>query len=529
MPISSELIRDFTNKNHVDINGDLIQNIIERILISNNNNRSREANIEKYIVSTYSKIAEEFERTRAESMLNSPDTASKTSSYEFFAGYVNIVSEIAKETSARLVSQVDVEKENLIKAVDDAKRVYEDAKKELDTGVNNYKARHNGSTEGIDIIDDYKKLKDNAEIAKIKLKNAEEKQAQGVNAIPPFEQSEPYFGMSANTAKALLEKQVKSCNYMELRREQIERSGIRTNNYVLEIEKANIPDNVTYKAATVEQKRKLQEIHATKQIMQEKLDSRTTGSFAWFKKWWYRKDIAALNSYMNAANQTLNRAKFDEQDAADAIDAMTKRGFFHDEYKASGAETFLNEQLAENTMLKERLKEKYVNKDKYIDAAAKKDAVSQMFEVRFRPTAIKKDLIEQINIGNQISKEFVQGNTSLDQKAKSVFNMNMKKLRAMKEHFEKYADPRRRRSNEEIQNNYNQVIENFDRVEREFILQNPDYVPVTIENIQTSMTKRESLADIVSEDIKDNLANTEVSQPVVKDPSVAKKDQIINS
>ena len=259
MPTSQELIRNLNQQAHVEINGDLIRSTIGNLLSKTNDQQMREENIRKFITNTYSQIAEEFERRRAEGMLTSSDTASKITSYEFFTGYVNIVSEIAKESSAQLLTQVETEKEHLKRVVANAKKAYDDAKKELETRENNYKARHNGSLEGIEDIPDYKKYRDDVEIANIKLDNALERQEQGVNSIDAFEPT-PYFGMSAKTAKSLLEKQIKTCNYMDLRREQIERVGFKSNSYVIEIENANIPEDVTYKTATVEQKRKMQQI-----------------------------------------------------------------------------------------------------------------------------------------------------------------------------------------------------------------------------------------------------------------------------
>ena len=131
MPTSQELIRNLNQQAHVEINGDLIRNTIGNLLSKTNDQQMREENIRKFITNTYSQIAKEFERRRAEDMLTSSDTASKTTSYEFFTGYVNIVSEIAKESSAQLLIQVETEKEDLKRVVADARKAYNDAKKEL--------------------------------------------------------------------------------------------------------------------------------------------------------------------------------------------------------------------------------------------------------------------------------------------------------------------------------------------------------------------------------------------------------------
>jgi hypothetical protein len=504
MPTSSELIRDFTNKNHIDINGNVIRNIIEGLMSKTNSNKMREENISKYIQNTYSQIAEEFERTRADNMLNSPDTASKTTSFEFFQGYVNIISEIAKEASNHVLSQGKAEIEHAKKAVEDAQKVYDDAKKEIENAENNYKARHDGSTNGIEIIEDYKKLKDNVEIAKIKLENAEAKRARGVDFIAPFQQSNPYFNMNADIAKDLLEKQVKSCNYMELRRAQIERLGIRTNSYVLEIENANIPESVTYKDATAEQKRKLQEIHATKQIMQEKLDSRTTGTFAWFKRWWYRKDIAALNSYMNAANQTLSRAKFDQQDAADAIDTMTNKGFFHDEYKASGAEKIFTEQMTRKLPESE------------IAATSKMPIKDQLLRLGFRPSTLYKDFLQQMEAYKEVKAHITANEKNIPEDVMTVFKKNSKKLREVK----KLYDDRTRTN---ALNDAERICKDIEN-ETLFKISHEDYHPTTFDALVEATSVKQSVKVDLETENKDK--NIEVSQPV-KDELVKNKDNIV--
>jgi hypothetical protein len=104
--------------------------------------------------------------------------------------------------------------------------------------------------------------------------------------------------------------------------------------------------------------------------------------------------------------------------------------------------------------------------------------------------------------------------------------MNMKKLKAMKDHYTKYADPRLKRSDEMIKENYDKVIAEFDKAESAFISQNPDYAPVNIESVQMSAPQRESISNVVAEDVKEVAANTEVSQPVLENEPVKKNEEI---
>ena len=507
MATSIDLIREFTNKNKVEVNGNLIRNMIESLLTKTNNQKMREENIGKYIESTYPQLAEEFERKRAIAMLYSPDTASKTTSFEFFNEYINIISTISQETSNRLMAEMNAQKEQLKKDVENAQKKYEDEQKALDTAVSNYKARHNGSTDGIDEIGDYKKLKDNAEIAKIKLEKARQKQNEGVGLITPLDQPKAYFGMTSKTVKDMLDNQVKTCTYMELRREQIETLGIRSNNYVLEIENAQIPESVTYKNANAEQRRKLQEIHATKQIMQEKLDSRTTGAFAWFKRWWYRKDIAALNNFMNTANRTLTNAKFTEQDAAEAIDIMTNKGFFHEEYMASGAEKVFEETLISKLPESE------------VAAVSKMSPEDQLLQMGFRPSEKYETFQKQMDAYRKIKDHIEKNEERIPRDVITVFQRNSKKLR---EAHNIYKNPSR---HSELSNIYKvcETIENelMNRVSHD------EYKPVTF----AKLVEDTSIKQNIKIDAKDlgNEKNVEVSQRVDDNPVKKHNDIVIGN
>jgi hypothetical protein len=231
-----------------------------------------------------------------------------------------------------------------------------------------------------------------------------------------------------------------------------------------------------------------------------------------------------MRDIIKAAEKTLKEVKFpNDRKTKDAVKekynqpavyAMDKDIIV--DYAAKIYDEYKNE-------YKNALKAINDNKDKDIAAAADKDGISAMFDVRFRPSANVDELKGQITIGNQISKEYVHNNRSLSPDAKKVFNANMQKLIVMKDHWDKYADPRRNRSEEEIQNHLNGILKQFDKAERDFIYNNPNYVPVTIEDVQKAMTVKEPVTVDVEENNKGNL---EMSKPVEIDPA-AKKEPVV--
>lgn len=287
-------------------------------------------------------------------------------------------------------------------------------------------------------------------------------------------------------------------------------------------------------------------IHSTymlKKILEEELKERG---------WWWRVrnwfgECKEMRDLIKAADKTLKDVKFPLEKGSE-VEESFEEDYIHpgekDIIKAAVRDNYAplkkaleekriaqekkleEERLAKEAKLEEerlakeaKLKEIDANKDKDVAAAAEKDLISQLFDPRYRPTTNADVLNDQIKIGNQLSKVYLYHNKEIDPAAKKVFKTNMEKIVLMKEHMTKYVDPALNRSEEEIQNHYDKVTQKFDQVERELIYQNPDYVPITVEDVDKAMTIKEP----VSVTLENENEKPELSAPVTEEKSLEKE------
>ena len=127
----------------------------------------------------------------------------------------------------------------------------------------------------------------------IQLKNAKERKNNLAEAVP-YEFSMDYFGIREADANAMLENQVNSYTYMEARRAQIKSAGATSPAFMRELENA-LNDTVSYHTANDEDKKRMQEVYATKQLMQERLDSKK-GLIGWLWKLVFRAETKAMRN-----------------------------------------------------------------------------------------------------------------------------------------------------------------------------------------------------------------------------------------
>ena len=88
-----------------------------------------------------------------------------------------------------------------------------------------------------------------------------------------------------------------------------------------------------------------------------------------------------MNNYIASASSALFNAGFDEVAAAEAIDAMSERGYFSGEYTAFTLDT-VNEKFAENEKIYAPLRDRKTEA-KLLSEMPLKD---QFFEIKFRPS-----------------------------------------------------------------------------------------------------------------------------------------------
>ena len=552
MPSSKELIEAFKQKNGVQVDGDLLTNAIWGLLVKNNDKNEREASIRKYVAeAAYPQIAAEFELEKGRKAIYHIQTENPAAKpLEFFEEYMNIISEIVKDASDRLIAQTNAEKERLEKRVTAAKAALDEAKTKLDNAEVAYKSHHNGSLEGIRNNSVYvEKYLQPFEHAKIALEQAEDNQEKYTGEVP-FEVSDPYFGMTADTVKTLLKNQEKSATFTEMRRAQLEAVGPAYPIYSSELLPA-FKDDVKYANASEEQKRGMQEVYATKKLMQEQLENKTGGLFGWFWRLWYYKDIKAINNYIKKATEALRKAEFDATAETEA-DAAMEQGYFSKEYKDLDVEKALEEMRAKKN-LKASAKKKIEEEKKEnvedlsntneketnvnlsdVKEAGKNEAVAtseteqkpeekesldpktekpfkdQIFEIGFRPAKEIEGLNAQIEESKLIGRLIKANKNVLPKDIVTVYTTNIKKMKEIKVRLEQ-----QKTNGGGAMNSADKVIDQYIADLQKTV--SPDYQPMTLEAVKAICPHEPVVVKL-----EENKEKIKLSNPV--NPAAPKKE-----
>lgn len=495
---SNELIRNFQEKNNVQIDSENIRITIDRILTVNADNKVREARIGEYILSVYPQIADEYERNRVQASVENTGNVAKSTALEFFEEYVNIISQIVKESSDSLAAQAVEEAEKAKKNLEAAEQKYQNEVDKYETAQFNVSIGTNVNME---------QYKTNLENAQIALASAKEKNDNAVS-FNPYESSMDYFGISGLNALKMLNNQLNTYNYMDMRRAQIESSGVTSPVYITELYSA-FPPKTTYQSASADDKRKMQEVYATKQIMQEKLDSKQ-GLSGWFWKLTHRAETKAMKNYIASANGALLATGFDEAAKAEAIDAMSERGYFSGEYTSSTLDA-VNEKFAENEKIYAPIRD---NKTE-IKIISEMPIKDQLFEIKFRPSKNVKTLNEQNQAYKEI-KKFVENNKNIPEDVIKVFEANRKKLRSVMGLYTRSQSvgPQEMDRRDDI----------CEKIEAELMMQvsHDNYKPMKFDEIKALNTQKEPM----KVDFNDKNVKEEFSQPVSENDLVKKNEGI---
>ena len=268
------------------------------------------------------------------------------------------------------------------------------------------------------------------------MSNAEKKLA-GVAPFKPYESSMDYFGIREEEAKYLLENQVNSATYINARRVQVATVGVAAPVFMNELNEA-FENKGSYQDASAGDKRRMQQVYATKQVMKETLDSKK-GFWGWvWKAITHRSEAKAMRNYINAAERSLSGANFDEAAENEAIEAMTKKGYLYGRYKRSGAESEIKEKFAENekkyALIREEQAKIEAKTEAEIEAISKLPLKDQFFEIKFRPSHDKETFEKQRLEYNKVAKivsEGVKSNT-IPKDVIEVFKATNKKFNAVK-------------------------------------------------------------------------------------------------
>ena len=508
-----ESIERFETSYGVKLNSENIENVIGRIFTNNDNNLERDMKIRENVMSWYAQIAAEYERNKVNSSVLNTDTVVKKTPFEFFEEYINVVSEIAKETSEHMIAASKADAEKAKKAVEDAIEARNAAQINLEekTVIAHEEAKKGTiKEESIQHIENtYKQRLENAEIA---LKNAQAKK-DGIVSIEPYESSLDYFGLSEADANNMLKAHVIRYTYKEARRAQIESVGLTSPAYMAELNKA-FENGASYQNASAEDKKRMQEVYATKQLVAEKLDSKK-GFFGWLWKLINRSETKAMRNYLAASEQALKNAGFDQAAETEAMTAMAEKGYFQDEYEASGIENTVKERFSENEKAFALMREKEAErkalekarKDEIkaeTEAIQKKPFKNQLFEIRFRPSTDYDTFKAQAKEYNEVGKFIKDNKDRIPKDVLSVFKANSKKVGKVKSYFGTSS-----KISEDSLERLDSICEEF---ENKLIseISVDTYKPVTYEEVKASASVKEQM--VVN--LENPNAEIEVAKPV---------------
>ena len=430
---SQELIYAFQAANSVVLDTKRLKDDITKLLTATQDNKTREERIGEYIKHEYPKIAGVFEFNKAKSTLMNRIDVPTTSSLEFFEGYVNIISEIVKETADSLTTQ-------------------------------------------------------------------------------PYEPSMDYFGIKEKEAKNLIEEQLNAAAYMDVRRAQIATVGVTDPAFMDDLTKA-FKNNASYQEASAGDKKRMQQVYATKQLMQAKLDSKK-GFVGWFWKLFHRTETKAMKNYINTAERALTGANFTDEAVAETMEAMTQKGYFYDLYNKSGVANDIKAKFAKNeekyASIRAREAEREAALNAEIDVVSKLPVKDQLFEIRFRPSSDMEKFNMQLREFNEVGKLVEKGNRDkkIPKEVLRVFSANSKKFRSMKNQQLHNAD----QICEDIENN---LISGGDY---------DNYKGMKFSELKALVEQKEA----ISVEIDDKEKDVAVSQPVESAPTV-EKDPVVKN
>lgn len=424
---AQNLINQFQANNNVVLETKRIKTALTGILTKTQSARVREAKIREYIKHEYSDISAMFEFNKARDTLMKAADASTTSSVEFFEGYLNIISEMVKETSDELAAQANENRAKAEQALAAAKKAHEEAQ----TKYQNTQAMDMNKELGREVDSEFvlAQYKANVDKAEISLKNAQNK-LKDCPEFKPYSSTVDYFGISEADANSLLENQVNAAAYINVRRAQLEAVGVTSPVFMNDL-RETFAKNPTYQKASAGDKKRIQQVYATNKLIKEELDSKK-GFWGWvWKTFTHRAEAKAMRSYIKAADEALSAANFGEADIPEAETAMTKKGYLHNQYQRSGAKDYIKEKFAQNELKAAVIKEE---KNK-IAAISKLPLADRFFEIKFRPSTDPDKLKEEVHEFREVTKIVTAGDKLgvIPKDVVSVFKMTSKKISFIKD------------------------------------------------------------------------------------------------
>lgn len=502
----TQTIQDFNRSHHTTIDVNSMVSAVSSILTTYSNAQMRDERLKKYFLDSYSEVAGQYQRNKLLAQYGGQDMQDFTANpgsmlNEYLALFYVVVNSVSE---MRIM---------------DAKQAAIDAKeatRKADEAMENARVAYNNSLNGD--RSNSRALKDEYDKAEQKAKAAK-KNEENAFTFTRYTPSMPHFGLGSKDAEKLMNDQLSSFNFLDVRRQQIATRGVAHASFLEEVTDMS---QIYYKNASMQEQQKFREIWVTRELMQEELESRS-----WFSKYiWNRSEAKAMRRYIESSTTLLQAALFNTKEQAENdIKKMLAGGFDDLSEEAETAMSDIkklcsindkaleekqakrdakkaandlkvkqeNDKLAEQSALQEKknqikavtdsLKEKY-KADR--EALTGKSINDKIFDIRFKPSFDKTSFTQQLSVMENITKNYLN-KKDIPESARNVFMKNVEKINLMKEYHE-LSDELSAQSFIDKANSVSQAIDEIDNAAKAEL---KDYVPYSYEQLKKAPDKVE--------------------------------------
>ena len=539
----TQTIQDFNRSHHTTIDVNSMVSAVSSILTTYNEAQMRDERLKKYFLDSYPEVAAQYQRNSLLAQYDGQDmndfTANPGSMLNEYLALFYVVVNSVSEMRIRDAQQAAI----------DAKEATRKAEEAMEAARAAYNDSLNGDRSNSRALkDDYDKAEQKAKAAK--------KNEENAFTFTRYTPSMPHFGLGSKDAEKLMNDQLSSFNFLDIRRQQIATRGVTHPSFLEEVTDMS---ETLYTIASVQEQQKLREIWVTRELMHEELESRS-----WFSKYiWNRAEAKAMRNYIDSSTRLLQTALFNTNEQVENdIKKMLAGGFYDFGEEAEAAMSDIKKlcsindkaleekqakkdakKVADNLKVKQeekeladqRAKQEKKNEIKAVtdslrekykadrEALKGKSINDRIFDIRFKPSFDKKTFGQQVTVMEHITKNYLN-KKDIPESARNVFMKNVEKINLMKEYHE-LGEELSAQSFIDKANSVSQAIDEIDNAARAEL---QDYVPYSYEQLKKAPDKVEKEHLTVNLESnweqKDEVAPKHEAPDLSKEPMV--KDQI---
>ena len=287
-----EIIEDYNNRYHTNIDAEGMMASISSLLIAHNNAETRDEMLKKYLMESYSEMAAQYQYDKMSKQIRGENIAGYTATPHGLLGeYLAVFNIVVNSVSEQRLEDARQAKIEAKAATERANQALEDAIIAYNNSLLNDRARSR------ELKAEYERLEQKYQAAKANENN--------VFTFTKYTPTMNNLALGSNDVKSLMENQLESftySDYRDFRRHQIKTLGVRSSVFASELPNTN--QNLKFSDLNLQGKQKIMDTWVTKQLMQEELDSRS-----WFSKnIWNRREAKAMREYIARANVVLSEA-----------------------------------------------------------------------------------------------------------------------------------------------------------------------------------------------------------------------------